>query len=300
MDVQSLINSRYAIGIGLGLGRIIPPKMGYWLANTLGDRLLANKESRMILNARANQWVVHGKNIESDDLDLIVKRMVRHSARCQYDLYHNIRNPTGIRRIVNFTPRAAEILQETREAGEGRIVVSVHMNNLDLVFLALFQEGINAVAISPPDPGGGYQWQNDLRESFGFTLLPASKSALRTALNTLDEGGIVVTGIDRPIPDMKYRPNFFGYPASLTVVHILLALKTNVPIYVSGSKMDSKGVYHLDVSEPIHVNPHRDRRTEIIQNAEAVLKIAEGFIRQAPYQWSMFFPVWPEFVDEIS
>jgi KDO2-lipid IV(A) lauroyltransferase len=38
---------------------------------------------------------------------------------------------------------------------------------------------------------------------------------------------------------------------------------------------------------------------EIVQNAENVLKVAEGFIRQAPGQWEMTFPVWPEAMNEV-
>jgi predicted LPLAT superfamily acyltransferase len=34
-------------------------------------------------------------------------------------------------------------------------------------------------------------------------------------------------------------------------------------------------------------------------NTEMVLKVAEGYIRQAPYQWAMFYPVWPEALNEM-
>jgi lauroyl/myristoyl acyltransferase len=37
-----------------------------------------------------------------------------------------------------------------------------------------------------------------------------------------------------------------------------------------------------------------DLKTAIEANAERVLVEAEKFIRLAPNQWSMFYPVWPE------
>ena len=37
-----------------------------------------------------------------------------------------------------------------------------------------------------------------------------------------------------------------------------------------------------------------DRDEEILMNAEKVLEVAEVMIRQAPEQWSMFYPVWPD------
>jgi hypothetical protein len=41
------------------------------------------------------------------------------------------------------------------------------------------------------------------------------------------------------------------------------------------------------------MNRSEDRQKAILSNAEEVLKIAEGFILEAPEQWSIFQPVWP-------
>jgi hypothetical protein len=59
------------------------------------------------------------------------------------------------------------------------------------------------------------------------------------------------------------------------------------------------GKYHFMFSEPIEMQPHPDRRTEIIQNAENILRVAEGFISQDSSQWEMTFPVWPEAMNEV-
>jgi lauroyl/myristoyl acyltransferase len=42
------------------------------------------------------------------------------------------------------------------------------------------------------------------------------------------------------------------------------------------------------------MKPHHDRKTEILQNAETILNIAEDFIRQSPDQWAVIQPLWPE------
>jgi lauroyl/myristoyl acyltransferase len=54
------------------------------------------------------------------------------------------------------------------------------------------------------------------------------------------------------------------------------------------------GKNHIFTSDPIEIESHPDADTEILRNAEKVLSIAEDFIRQAPNQWSITLPVWPE------
>jgi KDO2-lipid IV(A) lauroyltransferase len=47
------------------------------------------------------------------------------------------------------------------------------------------------------------------------------------------------------------------------------------------------------------MEPLPDRGAAILSNAEKVLQAAEAYIRQAPQQWSMFFPVWPDIMDQV-
>jgi lauroyl/myristoyl acyltransferase len=42
------------------------------------------------------------------------------------------------------------------------------------------------------------------------------------------------------------------------------------------------------------MEPDDDLHKEILKNAEPVLEVAAGYIRQAPTQWSMYYPLWPE------
>jgi lauroyl/myristoyl acyltransferase len=61
----------------------------------------------------------------------------------------------------------------------------------------------------------------------------------------------------------------------------------------------SDGKYHFLFSEPIEMQLHSDKHTEIILNAENILHVAEGFIRHDPSQWAMTFPVWPEAMNQV-
>jgi KDO2-lipid IV(A) lauroyltransferase len=121
-----------------------------------------------------------------------------------------------------------------------------------------------------------------------------SIEALRRATDVLNAGGAVLTGVDRPIADSKYRPSFFGQPVSLPVFHVRLALKLGLPITVVACQAQPDGNYQILASDPIPMQPNPDLVTETVRNAEAVLRVIQEWIRLTPEQWAMFYPVWPE------
>ena len=105
-------------------------------------------------------------------------------------------------------------------------------------------------------------------------------------------GGFVITAVDRPVRSKKQVLNFFGYPSTLPVGHIRMALEAEVPIIVVAAELRADQHYHLNISDPIELVHHQDPDEEIRINGEAVLRVIESFIRKAPGQWLMYYPVW--------
>lgn len=299
MDIQSVINSRFGIGVGLTIGGIIPKNTGYWLTNKIADLLSNRKESMMIRSLRANQWVVRNGLISKEELDSVVKQNLRTNARCQFDLYNNIHKPDVFDKIVKFSPETEELFERIQNKQHGTVVVGVHTSNLDIGFIAISRRKIRVIGISVPQPGGGYSWQNDIRTNLGIKIIPASKQAIRAAYDYLMEAGTVVTGIDRPLEDSKYKPKFFDRPAALPVFHVMMAIKTNSPVYVASNSLVENGDYLLDVKGPYFMKSKNNRYEEIIYNSEMILDIAANFIRNIPDQWAMYYPIWPEVLDQV-
>jgi phosphatidylinositol dimannoside acyltransferase len=299
MDLQSLINGRLGIGLALGVGRRLPPSVGYPLASFFADRVASRRRSALVKAVRANQWVLSGGSFSAEQLDQVVRQTFRNTAHCQFDLYHNLHDPDAALKLMKQNPLLDEAIQRSMREKMGLVIVGLHMSNFDFVFQSAALRGWRGLAITYPQPGGGYQWQNDLRRESGLEIIPGTMDVLRKAIRRLREGEMVVTGIDRPQLDSKYCPRFFGRPATMPVLHIMLALKTNAPVVVTAAIMRPDGIYQFLASDFIVMQPHSDRHTEILLNAERVLSVAEGFIRQAPQQWAMFYPVWPEALEEM-
>ncbi len=58
--------------------------------------------------------------------------------------------------------------------------------------------------------------------------------------------------------------------------------------------------YEIDASEEIPLEHRDDPKEELESNAARVLKVAEGYIRENPATWAMFYPVWPELEAKLS
>jgi KDO2-lipid IV(A) lauroyltransferase len=126
-------------------------------------------------------------------------------------------------------------------------------------------------------------------------ITPITKLSLENAFRRLKSGGVVATGIDRPIEFDMRGPllPFFGRPAPLPTGYIRMALKTGAKIVVAAIQLLKNGSYHINLSEPLEMQHYPDKLEEIMVNGHKVLQIVEHYIRENPDQWLMFNSVWP-------
>jgi lauroyl/myristoyl acyltransferase len=299
IDPRKIINSPYGLNIAYVISRYMPNWLGHWIALFLADRISGRKDWKMIHAARCNQWMAGGEKLEGNALNKVVRENFRSIANSIFDLYHNLDNPAAFLRIIEPDPIAIQLVLRPEFSDRGLVVAGIHMSNFDMAFQAGGLAGIKAIALTLPELNAGYQKQLDMRLKKGLNIVQASVGSLKHAVDHLKAGGMVITGIDRPDESYPSRPKFFGRPAALPIHHIFLALKSHVPIIVAAIYRQSDGKYHFLFSEPIEMQPHPDRETEIMLNAETILQVAEDFIRQAPSQWAMTFPVWPNVMDLV-
>lgn len=293
MTMQTFINSRFGIGLILAIGKLIPPKFGFILADWVAKKIASRKESQMVRALRANQWIVTGQKLTSEELDAQVQDTFCHIAHVQYDLYHNLDNHQATLERMVLSPKLVGILNSRRDGSEGTMILAPHLSNFDLAGRAMALNGYDIQVLSYPQPHGGYQWQNRLRKEVGIDVSPMSTESLRRAKARLNAGGLVISGLERPLLDTNYHPKFFGYPAPVPVFYVRLALQTNSAMLVITCVGTPEEDYILECSDLIYLRPFKDPVQEIEKNAEKVLKAAEPFIRAHPEQWAMNYPLWP-------
>lgn len=293
-DLQKVLNSSISLRLVSALARTLHPEVGYRLASLVGDYLARQRASALVCAIRANQWVINGGTLGGLSLDAAVRKTLLHSARCIFDLYHYMQKSEEAGKLIVLEPSFQRLKQRPEFDERGLITIGLHISNFDLVLQWVCRQGMKPLVLTIPDPRGGRRIEYEMRRELGIQLLPTSVSALRQALKHLQKGGMVLTGIDRPIPQPGICPGFFGRPAALPVHHIFLAARAHVPVMIAVTNFREDGKYHVCASDPIEMDSHPDPETGILRNAEKVLTVAEQFIRRAPHQWLVPLPVWPQ------
>ena len=299
MNLQTILNSKQAGRLALFLSRHIPLQVGYRLAHQVAVRVSGSPGTPVVQAIRANQWVVSGGALTSSQLDEAVLESLENVARAFFQLFHFLNDPARLDNMVVFNPQAWDLISREPKAGRGLVVCGIHSSSFDLVMRAAAFRKARILALSLPETNQAVEWQHDIRRQVGFEILPATTANIRQLVHRLQDGEMVLTGVDHPMPDLKYHPVFFGRPAQLPTHHIYLAQKARVPIVLLASVMQEDGRYHVVSSDYIEMEPGGNRSDEMVANAERVLQAAEALIRLSPSQWTVFQPLWPQVLKEV-
>ncbi len=301
MDLQTLLNSKVGTGLGAALPRLMPAAVGHRLAAVAGDVLAGRQGSSLVRAVAANQAVVcaaQGKEVSSAELQRCVRSVLRSRTRCLFDLFHNLDRPAALERLAPLPPELMAIVELSRQGKRGAVIAMAHMSAYEMAMIAMGHRGIRALLLGYSQPAAGYQRYYRMWEAAGLEVAPATLSGLRQASNCLKQAGLVVTGIDRPTPGRTL--SFFGRPSQLPTGHITLALAADVPILPAVTHWQGGDRYEVIVADPVEMQRLPDHRETIRVNAEAVLAQIERFVRRAPEQWFMFYPVWPGALADID
>lgn len=298
-DLQQVINSSFSLRLLSFLAQRLPPRAGYRLGSSIAKQIAGRRESKLVQALRVNQWVASGETLEGEALDRAVRETLRHSAHSLFDLYHYSPNFEATRRLIVFDSSFQQIRKRSEFEPRGLMIAGLHLSSFDLVMQWVCRDGLRPLLLTLPNPKGARQIEFEVRKKIGMNLLPASVGAFRQALRHLQRGGMVLTGVDRPVENPEVCPSFFGRPAALPVYHIFLAIKARVPVLLTASYRQPDGRYHVFASDPIEMDPCPSLDEAILHNAENVLAAAEVFIRRAPRQWAVPLPVWPQLLARV-
>lgn len=277
------------------IGRVVPQSAGRKFARQLGGFYAGIGTSPMIQSVRENQNALHDGRLNPEEINTITRQVFMSKGVCLFDYFYYLTRPDELLRVFALSDSTKRAVDAMRQGAV--IAVAPHMSNFDMAGHLLSLLGITVQALSYPSPNANYSYHNQLRDAHGMRTTPISPQALRDAKNTLRLGGTVVTGIDRPVESassQKYLLEFCGKPARLPVIHTRLALETDTPVVLLSVFQHEDLSYELKSSPLLTMTRGDDKATEIVQNSETVLRYAEAFIREAPNQWHMFYPVWPE------
>jgi len=290
--VAKLVYSSWGLKMAAFLARSTPPGIGYFFGRTVARWVCSLRNSEFVAAVRQNQAVIAAEGGSSASLDQAVQGVFRNSADSVYELYHYMSDPAALERLYCIDPSFQAVVDRLEFDRRGLLIAGLHMAGFDLGLRWLCRYKFKPLVLTMPNPQQGRQLELEGRRQMQMNAVPYSMNALRLAVRHLQEGGMVLSGIDHPVPPSHSMPNFFGQPALLPTEHIYLAVRARVPVVVVASRLEADGRYHIHASPLVEMDRYPSRAAELCRNAEKVLALAEGFIREAPQQWLIFQPVW--------
>lgn len=294
MSLLDLFNSRMGPVLGMLFARVLPRRTAYWLADGLAAATARRSDRGLVQALRANQAVVRGLPYEHPELTLAVQEVLRNAGRGYVDLFRAMAGGSeALTKGCVFDEDLKDLIQSAVQAGRGAIAVSAHLSCFDMLLLSISARGFPGQALSFAEPRGSYRVQNAIRRRYGVDMTPISPQALRQAIRKIRQGGLVVTGVDRPEPEGEELV-LFGRRARLPIGHARLSIHTGTPILVVACRSDGDGRYRAAGKALIDPREHAAGRGDAVALAQHVLSLLEGSIRERPEEWLMFFPVWPE------
>jgi len=294
MRLQDFMSSKPMTRLGIVLGRYMPRGAGYGLARIVAG-IIARRKPQVYWTVRANLRQILGPEADDATLHRMTRQVFFHAGQTYYDFFHAIGQPKEV--LAEAVPIPDEILAFARSEtarGQGVLVLAAHMSNFDLLGLSMGVQGLPIQILSLADPQAGFHLLNYLRATAGFEVTPITPESLRAAIRRLKSGGIVLTGVDRPIPEDRELVEFFGRPAYLPVGPVRLALMTGALVIMASCYYEPDEGYGLKVTGPLEMVRTGDRKRDLMTNVRRVVDILEQHVRARPEQWMMFHPVWPE------
>ena len=306
MGAKAFFTKGWPTRLGFYLGKYLPLRAGKYIA-ALISRLMVAFRVDVYWNVRANLRHVLGLETPEEELHQAAYRLISNANRGYAELFHNVgRGRANVEEFfppVRLTAEARAYLDQGIASGRGLFILGAHMSNFDLALIGLSQyvpAPVQALSLAEPPPG--FEFFNRLREKGNVLLTPISPRSLRDAMVRLREGGVVVTGVDRPVIDGNEPVEFFGATAYLPTGYIRIPLRTDCLVMTIAAvyEPDSEGgFYNVIANPPMEMQRTGDAEADVALNLRRVLDEIEGLIRRQPDQWNMFVPVWPETLESV-
>ncbi len=297
MSLQGVLTRPAILQLAAFVSRHIPARSAHRLARWAATAVcrLRPEVYRIV---RANLGQVLGPAAGAEEVQHKTCQVFYHFVLGYLDFFRSLELPRE--QMLQFleVPEALQtLLHSERVKEKGLVLVMPHTGNFDLAGRVLASLTPNAQVIALPDPHPGGHSMNEVRRQMGIEVTPLSPAALRQAIKTLRAGGVVGTGVDRPVSQLDEPIPFFGRPAHMPSGHVRLALKTDALVVVAGCAYRSQDRrYVVDMEPPLQMI-RTGTEEDVRVNMRRVLDAMERIVRRWSDQWMMFVPVWPELLE---
>jgi KDO2-lipid IV(A) lauroyltransferase len=283
----------------ISLTQRLPRRVGYWIANIVGDLVYVFWPSGRA-NVIDNMRHVLGPEATEKEIRATARRSFRNYVKLLVDFARNADTdratvegrlePIGVDRL----DQAFERLDQAFERGKGVLVVGSHLGDWEIAGIALANRGypINAVSETLGNARIN-QMAIRSRAARGIQLIPM-EYALRRVYVALHRNEAVGLVVDRPLsPDEGVPVKFFDERISWPTGPAVLALRTGATIVTGYLVRNERDHYLCEIFPPLEYDTTGDHDADVQRITQQLVTIQEDLIRRYPDQWFMFRRMWP-------
>lgn len=280
----------------------IPPLIGHWIADRLGDAvmLVAHKSRRAAMN---NMHHVLGP-VPREVLKRNTRGVFRNLVRSYFDL---CRAPSlsdeQIDRMVDFDEQGWRRVVELHKQGRGIILVSGHYGAFDEITQVIARQGLPLTAlIAQFKPAWVSDFITQMRAAHGLKMMLVSEeeghslnlAALKESIKILRRGELLGVIADRNLEERGVAIPFFGEEAIVAAGVAKMALRTRSAIVTSFCTRLPRKRYSVVFDEPIEPVGSASSEEDIRNLLIKIFARFEHYISRNPDQWLLLQPVWPD------
>lgn len=276
--------------VAVTAGRL-PPAAGYWLARQI-SRVLYVVSPRLRRAVGSNMRHALGPGADRDRVREATRKAFVNIVKGHYDLFRVARlSVDEIKDIIQAD--GMHHLFHALSQGQGAIVVSAHVGNIDLVGQLPLAHGIpisGAVQHIQPEPL--FRFLLKLRQSHGLRLIPSDESQIGL-FRALKRGEIIALPADRDVTGHGHVIEFFGTPTRLPDGPVRVALRTGAPLIPAFVERLPDDTFRVNVEPPLELQYTGDAEADVNLGMKLVVAAMERHISRHPDQWLVAAPIWP-------
>lgn len=211
------------------------------------------------------------------------------------DLFYVASIPDEKKIEIIEEPIGWENIENALKAGKGAIFVTGHIGSWEVGGVALARYGKKVHMVYLPDRFEAFEKTREktrMKQNVeGIPMGGTFETSLKL-IRLLRAGEIVAMKGDRVIVGDGITIKLFGREAVFPHGPSLISYISGAPIIPTFVILKENGKYQPIVCEPIFPEKSGDRKIDVEKNVKKIAKVIEGFIKEYPDQWYMFYPFW--------
>jgi KDO2-lipid IV(A) lauroyltransferase len=281
------------IKVGAWSSRIIPLSLRYRISSVIADLLWLTWTSKR-RTCIDNMAVVIGGQPTDPEVRKLAREAFHQFGKGIVDFlgFTNINPNDPVLR--NMPLDGWNHVEDAIAEGKGVLLATAHFGSTDMGGITLANRSDNFYAVADVFyPAYVDRLIRRTREQKGYRLIPATSA--RGIIKALRDNALVVVLFDRPMPQGEGVPvTFFGRRTALPAGVGVVALRSGATVLPGFIYRNPDNTFHGKIFEPVSNDLTGHRETDVQLIMQRLADSMEAAVRQAPDQWYMFRPMWPE------